>query len=271
MAAPTRRAVGLVADDEEESGTAAELIPAEASLDELAAVAAGCTACHLHEHATQTVFGEGPASARLVVVGEQPGDREDIEGAPFVGPAGGEFDRALDEVAIARDEVYVTNAVKHFKFHRQRKRRIHDKPNNIEIRACLPWLRAEVDRLEPDVVLGLGATASKALLGSSFRVTKERGDLYPGVRGSLVTGTVHPSSILRAPDSDSRRQARTDFHDDLEAIAVLLRDGLPAALHRRTRAHLYERARAFDVAGRSTMDKGELADAVAEALRRQAA
>lgn len=250
---------------------AAEFVPPDADLEQLREAAVGCRGCELYRDATQTVFGEGPTAARVVMVGEQPGDQEDTAGTPFVGPAGAELDRAFVEVGIPRDEVYVTNAVKHFKFHRQRKRRIHDKPNTIEIRACLPWLRAELDRLEPDVVLCLGATASKALLGSSFRVTRERGDLYPGRRGSLVTGTVHPSSILRAPDSDRRHRARVDFHDDLEAIALLLHEGLPAVLRRRTRAHLYEQARAFEVQGRSRMDKAELAGAVAKALRRAAA
>ena len=259
------RATGMVAADAE--GSAAAWIPRHGDLSVLEEIAAGCTACHLHELENQTVFGAGPPDARLVVVGEQPGDREDRAGAPFVGPAGAELDRALDMVGIDREEAYLTNAVKHFKFQRRRKRRIHEKPNNIEIDACLPWLRAEVDRIRPDAVLTLGATAGRALIGSSFRVTRERGELYAGP-GCVVTGTVHPSSILRVPDDHERRAARTAFHDDLRLVAALVHDGLAAALHRRTRDQLYARARAFDVAGRSAMDKAALASAVATALER---
>lgn len=248
--------------------TAADLIPPDASLDELADIAAGCTACHLHERATQTVFGDGPVDARLVLVGEQPGDREDLAGAPFVGPAGDELDRALEATGIARDEVYVTNVVKHFKFERRGKRRIHETPTRIEIDACLPWLHAEVRHVRPDLVLALGATAARTLLGPSFRVTRERGLLFPGLDGSLLTATVHPSSILRAPDAARRGAARRAFHDDLRVAATLLHDGVEAALQRATRDQLYDRARQLDVRGRSSMDKPALARAVAGALNR---
>lgn len=257
------RATGMVADDAE--GSAASWIPEDADLATLQELAAGCTACHLHELENQTVFGAGPPDARLVVVGEQPGGREDRAGEPFVGPAGLELDRGLDAVGIERDDVYVTNAVKHFKFRRRRKRRIHEKPNTIEIDACLPWVRAEVDRIRPDAVLTLGATAGRALIGSAFRVTRERGELYAGP-GCVVTGTVHPSSIVRVPDDRDRRAARRAFHDDLHLVAALVHDGLAAALRRRTRDQLYARAQALDVAGRSSMDKAALASAVATAL-----
>ena len=267
MAPPSRidpvRASGIVADDVD--GSAASWIPKGADLSTLEEIAAGCTACDLHRLDNQTVFGAGPADARLVVVGEQPGDREDRAGEPFVGPAGRELDRALDAVGIERDDVYVTNAVKHFKFQRRRKRRIHEKPNTIEIDACLPWVRAEVDRIRPDAVLTLGATAGRALIGTSFRVTRERGELFAGP-GCVVTGTVHPSSIVRVPDDHDRRAARDAFQDDLRLVAALMGGGLTAALHRRTRDQLYARAQALDIAGRSSMDKATLVSAVAAAL-----
>ena len=261
------RATGMVADDVD--GSAAAWIPADADLATLEEIATGCTACDLHRLDNQTVFGTGPADARLVVVGEQPGDREDRAGEPFVGPAGRELDRALEAVGIERDDVYVTNAVKHFKFRRRRKRRIHEKPNTIEIDACLPWVRAEVDRIRPDAVLTLGATAGRALISSSFRVTRTRGELYAGP-GCVVTGTVHPSSIVRVPEDRDRRAARSAFHDDLRLVAALMHDGLTAALRRRTRDQLYARAQALDVAGRSSMNKAALASAVATALERVA-
>lgn len=204
--------------------TAAELIPEHASLAELRRIAAGCTACDLHARATQTVFGHGPGSADLLVVGEQPGDEEDREGAPFVGPAGRELDRGLAAVGIDRGAVYVTNTVKHFKWSQQRgKRRLHDKPNRIEIRACLPWLRAELAHVDPTAVLTLGATAAQALLGSGFRVTRERGVVLDGPDGRSLVATVHPSSILRSRGDDARHRAREAFHADLRVVAELLR------------------------------------------------
>ncbi|MBW3658250.1 MAG: UdgX family uracil-DNA binding protein [Actinobacteria bacterium] len=203
--------------------TAAELIPEDADLGTLRRLAAGCTACDLHETGTQTVFGEGPADARLVVVGEQPGDQEDLEGEPFVGPAGAELDRGFEAVGIDRSLVYVTNTVKHFKWSERRgKRRIHEKPNAIEIRSCLPWLQAEVARVEPEVVLLLGATAAKAVLGSGFRVTKQRGEVLEGVDGRPTVATLHPSSVLRSRSDEQRHAARAAFHADLEVVAGLL-------------------------------------------------
>ena len=183
--------------------------------------AAGCTRCHLFEDATQTVFGEGPVDADLMLVGEQPGDQEDRQGAPFVGPAGGLLDDALRDAGIARGRTYVTNVVKHFKFTRRGKRRIHDKPNREEVEACMPWLEGEIAAVDPDVVVLMGATAAQALLGSSFRVTKQRGEVFERDRYRL-TATVHPSSILRAP-RDRRQAAYDDFVADLGGIATILR------------------------------------------------
>ena len=203
--------------------TAEVLIPEDASLAELRGIAAGCTACDLHETGTQTVFGEGPADARLVVVGEQPGDLEDQTGEPFVGPAGAELDRGFEAAGIDRSLVYVTNTVKHFKWSERRgKRRIHEKPNSIEIRSCLPWLHAEVARVDPEVVLLLGATAGKAVLGSSFRVTKQRGEVLEGPDGRPTIATVHPSSILRSRSDEQRAEARAAFEADLVVVAAVL-------------------------------------------------
>lgn len=251
--------------------TARAEVPPDAGLDGLAQAAADCTACPLHEDATQTVFGDGPPDARLVVVGEQPGDREDLAGEPFVGPAGRELDRAFGAVGIDRSEVYVTNAVKHFKFSRRGKRRIHERPTNHEINACMPWVQSEVEQVRPDVVLGLGATASQALIGPSFKVTRHGGRLHAGVGGSLVTGTVHPASVLRSRDDEARHAAREEFHADLQVVAVLLEDGLAAALELRTRDEAYRLAQDLDVAGRSSMSKSELGRAVAEALEQASA
>ena len=262
------RALGMLA--ERGHDTARAEVPPGAGLEGLARAAAACTACPLHEDATQTVFGEGPRRAMLMVVGEQPGDREDVRGQPFVGPAGGELDRGLEAAGIGRDEVYVTNTVKHFKFSRRGKRRIHERPTNHEIDACLPWLQSEIAEVRPDAVLTLGATASKALIGPSFRVTRQRGELFAGVAGSIVTGTVHPSSILRAGDGDARAGARAAFHDDLRLVASLLQDGTAAALQQRTRDDLYEFARRLDLAGRSSMSKSQLAAAVADVIERAA-
>lgn len=189
-------------------------------LEAARAMAQTCTNCDLYKDATQTVFGDGPADARLLVVGEQPGDAEDRAGEPFVGPSGRLLDEALVEASIDRGTVYVTNAVKHFKFTRRGKRRIHATPRANEIKACRPWLDAELAHVQPEVVLALGATAAKALLGTSFRVTKQRGEVLE-VGGVRVTATVHPSSVLRAP-SDRREVARADFFDDVAAVGELL-------------------------------------------------
>ena len=202
--------------------SAAELAAAQASLAGLRAAAAGCRACHLWEHATQTVFGEGRREAQVMMIGEQPGDKEDLAGHPFVGPAGRVLDEALDEVGIDRDDVYVTNAVKHFKWKARGKRRIHDKPNTAEIAACRPWLDAELAAVRPQVVVLLGATAAQGLLGRSFRVTAQRGEVLDSTGiAPYVVATVHPSSILRAPD-ETRAEARREFTADLTVVAGLL-------------------------------------------------
>jgi uracil-DNA glycosylase family protein len=192
-------------------------------LDALAAEAAGCRACPLWRDATQTVFGEGPQRARMMLVGEQPGDQEDRVGRPFVGPAGRLLDEALAEAGIDRRRVYVTNAVKHFKWKARGVRRIHDKPTRAEVDACRPWLDGELDAVRPDVLVLLGATAAQGLLGSSFRVTQRRGEPI-GDTGlaRAVLATVHPSSILRERDSEARHEAERRFVDDLRAAATLL-------------------------------------------------
>ena len=185
--------------------------------------ASGCRACDLWRNATQTVFGEGRRTAEVMLVGEQPGDKEDLAGHPFVGPAGRVLDQALDDVGIDREQVYVTNAVKHFKWKARGKRRIHDKPSAAEVAACRPWLDAELATVRPRVVVLLGATAAQALLGRSFRVTKERGKvLEETVIAPFVVATVHPSSILRAPDGAARHEAEREFRADLAVVASLL-------------------------------------------------
>ena len=180
-----------------------------------------CRGCHLWTLGTQTVFGEGPKRARVMIVGEQPGDQEDRAGHPFVGPSGKLLDRALEEAGIDRDDVYVTNAVKHFKWERGEKsaRRIHKKPNDAEIRACHPWLDEEIRLVRPEVVVCLGATAAQSIMGKSFKVTKERGRAVKAPNGGTVIATVHPSSVLRAPDADARAQAEKDFFADLKKVA----------------------------------------------------
>jgi DNA polymerase len=177
----------------------------------------------LWRDATQAVFGEGPVHAQVMLVGEQPGDKEDAAGHPFVGPAGRVLDEALDEAGIDRTQVYVTNAVKHFKWKARGKRRIHDKPNAAELAACRPWLDAELGLVAPHVLVPLGATAAQALLGRSFRVTQERGRPIEGTGlADYVVATVHPSSILRAPDEEARRQGRLELAADLAVVGELL-------------------------------------------------
>jgi DNA polymerase len=168
------------------------------------------------------VFGEGAAHARILFIGEQPGDREDLRGRPFVGPAGRLFDYALQQARIDRDSVYVTNAVKHFKFEPRGKRRIHKKPNSIEITACRPWLEAEIESTQPDIIVCLGATAAQALLGRDFRVSKSRGQLLRSSLAPHVMATVHPSSLLRAPDEESRRTGLRQFVEDLRKVHEVL-------------------------------------------------
>jgi uracil-DNA glycosylase len=205
-------------------GTARALIPDGASLEDLRSLAAGCQACDLHRNATQTVFGEGTVGATVMLVGEQPGDREDLEGEPFVGPAGALLDRALEEAGIDRHQAYVTNVVKHFKWRPAGKRRLHQKPGAEEIRACRPWLDSEIDAVGPAVVVCLGATAARALLGSGFRVTRQRGQFVPWDRTPRILATVHPSSILRAPDEEARVRETEAFVADLAVVASHIRD-----------------------------------------------
>jgi uracil-DNA glycosylase len=204
--------------------SAADFLPPERSLETLRGAAEGCQGCDLYKNATQTVFGEGTTRADVMFVGEQPGDREDVEGRPFVGPAGKLLDQALEDAGIDRTKVYVTNAVKHFKWTPapRGKQRIHKKPGAEELRACRPWLDAEIEQVRPKVVVALGATAAQALMGRQFRVTEHRGELLESDLGQLVSATVHPSSILRAPDDRSRREAMESFVRDLASVATAL-------------------------------------------------
>ena len=203
--------------------TAAPFVPDRPTLPKLRAAAADCTACHLYKLGTQTVFGEGSADADVVFVGEQPGDQEDLAGRPFVGPAGRVLDEGLAAAGIDRSQVYVTNAVKHFKWEPRGKRRIHQKPNWAEMTACRPWLDAELEVVQPDVLVCLGATAAQSMLGRQFRVTKMRGVPVESELAPNVVATVHPSSILRAPDEAARQEAMRDFIRDLKAVAKLIK------------------------------------------------
>jgi uracil-DNA glycosylase family protein len=198
--------------------TAAEFIPEHPTLRALREEVQRCRGCDLYRYASQAVFGEGPRSARIVLVGEQPGDEEDRQGHPFVGPAGKLLNRALEEAGIQRSDVYVTNAVKHFKFEERGKRRIHKKPRVSEVKACHPWLEAEISLLKPEVIVCLGATAAQALLGPKFRLTKERGKFVTHPRGPHVTATIHPSAVLRAPDAEQRHEEYRKFVDDLKGV-----------------------------------------------------
>jgi uracil-DNA glycosylase len=202
---------------------ATPFLPERSSLSALREAAAGCRGCHLWQGATQTVFGEGLKRARVMLVGEQPGDKEDLAGKPFVGPAGRELDRGLEAAGIARDEAYVTNVVKHFKFEERGRRRIHQTPKRFEIDACRPWLDAELEAVSPEALVLLGATAAKALLGSSFRVTRHRGELLDSELAPILTATIHPSAILRAPDDAARAAEREAFAEDLGAVATALK------------------------------------------------
>jgi DNA polymerase len=206
------------------TGSAADFIPPRPTLRALREAARGCRGCKLWVVGTQTVFGEGPAKARVMIVGEQPGDQEDREGHAFVGPAGRLLDAALEEAGIDRGLVYLTNAVKHFKWERsvKSKRRIHKKPNDAEIRACRPWLDQEMKLVKPQVVVCLGATAAQAMLGKGFRVTESRGKKLRTDFAEAVFATVHPSSVLRAPDPKAREAARRAFIADLEKVARFL-------------------------------------------------
>jgi DNA polymerase len=200
-----------------------DLIPPRPTLTGLKNAAADCQACDLWKKGTQTVFGEGGRRARVMFVGEQPGNEEDLTGKPFVGPAGRLFDSALEEVGIDRKQTYVTNVVKHFKWEPRGKRRIHKKPNSTEIAACRPWLEAEIAVVKPDVIVALGATAAQSLLGPQFRVTKQRGEFIESTLAAYVMATVHPSSILRAPDDETRQLEYRRFVDDLKKLARVIK------------------------------------------------
>jgi uracil-DNA glycosylase len=199
-----------------------DLLPDRPTLPNVKGIAKECKACDLYKTGTQTVFGEGPSRAELMLVGEQPGDAEDLAGHPFVGPAGKLLDRALEQAGIDRSLVYLTNVVKHFKWEPRGKRRIHKKPNAVEIGACRPWLEVEIALVKPRILVCLGATAAQALLGRSFKVSQQRGTFVPTALAPRATATVHPSSILRAPDDESRRMEMERFVADLKQIAAEL-------------------------------------------------
>jgi uracil-DNA glycosylase len=204
---------------------AADFLPARESLKALREAAAGCRGCDLYEDATQTVFGEGRKAARVMLVGETPGDQEDRQGKPFVGPAGRELDKALARAGIDRADAYVTNAVKHFRFEERGKRRIHQKPEARHVKACRPWLEAELRQIRPEAVIVMGATAARSLLGPSFRVTQERGTLLDSGLAPVVVATIHPSAILRERDDDARHLQREAFTSDLQVAAEALSAG----------------------------------------------
>ncbi len=204
--------------------TAAPLIPPRPTLGKLRDAAAECTACDLWKTGTQTVFGEGKPRALIMLIGEQPGDKEDLSGRPFVGPAGALLDASLEDAGIDRAKVYVTNVVKHFKWEPRGKRRIHKKPNAAEITACRPWLASEIDVLKPRAIICLGATAAQAVIGPKFKVSIQRGLFVPSELAEYVTATVHPSSILRAPSDEARRVERERFVEDLKKIRAALGD-----------------------------------------------
>lgn len=193
------------------------LVAAGASLDQLAVAADGCTACDLYERATQAVFGTGGTGARLMLLGEQPGDEEDREGAPFVGPAGRMLDEAIAGAGLTRDDIYISNVVKHFRWKPGAKKRLHQKPTTRHIRACRPWLEAELALVDPEVVVTLGASATQSILGGEARVTRDHGQVFVW-QDRLVVPTIHPSAALRAPDSDERRRLRELLTDDLASV-----------------------------------------------------
>ena len=205
--------------------SARDFIPERPTLPRLREAAAGCRGCHLWLGATQTVFGEGPAKARIMLVGEMPGDREDREGHPFVGPAGRELDRALEAAGIDRGDLYVTNAVKHFKFEERGKRRIHQTPRKGEVDACSPWLDTEIRLVRPTAIVALGATAAKALFGPQFRLTQHRGELIESDLAPFAAATIHPSAIVRQRDNEARRLEREAFAADLRGVYARVEAG----------------------------------------------
>jgi len=208
-----------------ERRSAAPFVPETSSVRKLAAAAHECTGCDLYKNATQVVFGAGPQAARVMFVGEQPGDQEDRRGLPFVGPAGAMLDKALEDAGIPRDAVYVTNAVKHFSWEPRGKRRIHKKPRASEIKACRPWLEAELRAVKPVVLVCLGATAAQSVLGPQFKLMQNRGTVQASPLAERVVATIHPSAILRAPDQEGRREAYESLVADLKVVAKLLKKG----------------------------------------------
>jgi len=214
---PTRKA-----SPKSSKSPAEDLIPSRPTLPLLKVAAADCKACDLWKRGTQTVFGEGRRRSKVMFVGEQPGNEEDLTGKPFVGPAGRLFDAALEEAGIDRKQTYVTNVVKHFKWEPRGTRRIHKKPNAREISACRPWLEAEIDLIKPKIIVCLGATAAQALLGPQFRVSRQRGQFIESDLAPYILATVHPSSILRAPDDETRHAEKRRFVDDLKKVAQVL-------------------------------------------------
>ncbi|MGI8958933.1 MAG: UdgX family uracil-DNA binding protein [Bryobacteraceae bacterium] len=202
--------------------SAAEWVPATRHLGALRAAAPACRGCELYQNATQVVFGEGPEDAKVVMIGEQPGDEEDQKGRPFVGPSGRLLSKAMRETELDRDQIYVTNAVKHFKFIERGKRRIHAKPSGIEISACRPWLEAEMTVIEPEIVVCLGATAAQSLMGPAFRITKERGNFFSHSWPKQLVATVHPSAILRVPERYEEEYEL--FVRDLRSVAAKLKE-----------------------------------------------
>jgi DNA polymerase len=213
-------------DDDEKEGSAATFVPDSASLPELSSAAQECRGCDLYRDATQAVFGEGPSGTPIMLIGEQPGDQEDRQGKPFVGPAGALLDEALAEAGITRERVYVTNAVKHFKFEPRGKKRIHKKPGAYEINACLPWLEAEFRAARPAIVVCLGATAARAVLGPKFKLMQGRGKVLDTDRGFKVVATIHPSAVLRSPDPESRHKSYQMLVDDLKVALKTAEDQL---------------------------------------------
>jgi DNA polymerase len=205
--------------------SAADYLPEKRTLSSLRKAAQECRGCALYHRATQTVFGAGAARARILLIGEQPGDQEDLQGRPFVGPAGKLLAEALEKAGIDRDEVYLTNAVKHFKWTPRGKRRLHARPTSREIAACRPWLEAEIEAVEPQVIVCLGATAAQSLLGPSFRITRQRGRILRSDWAPSLIATYHPSAILRAPDSARREALRLLFVDDLKLAGKAARNG----------------------------------------------
>jgi uracil-DNA glycosylase family protein len=206
----------------DEPNDATPFLPERLSLKTLREAARDCRGCHLWRPAAQTVFGEGRKSSRVMLVGEQPGDKEDLAGEPFVGPAGRELDRGLEAAGIERADAYLTNVVKHFKFEERGKRRIHQTPKRFEIDACRPWLEAELSVVKPEALILLGATAAKALLGGSFKVTRHRGELLDSELAPVVSATIHPSAILRSRDDAERAAEREAFAEDLRVVARAL-------------------------------------------------